>query len=99
MVREVELHLLEVNAFEVTSSHDTGGQGEGGAVLEKIEEVVLTGEDHGEIRFGVRLELAEGVELGEDLESQEAGLVYDEQRLELFTDEVNDAVADDTEEG
>lgn len=74
VVSEVVLHLIEVDAFEVASGHDPGGKGQRGAVLEKIEQVVLAGEDHGQKGFGVGLELAEGVQFGEHFEPQKAGL-------------------------
>ena len=99
MVSEVELHLLEVDTFEMASGHDTGGQREGGAILEEIEEIVLTSEDDGEIRFRVSVELAQGVEFFEGFEPEEAGLVDDEQGLEFLTDEFDNALADDAEEG
>ena len=76
------MHLLEVDTFEMASGNDPGGQREGGAILEEIEEIVLTSEDDGEI--GVSFELAQGVEFFEGFEPEEAGLVDDEQGLEFF---------------
>ena len=47
----------------------------------------MTCEDHREIGFGVGIELAQGVEFLEDLESEEVGLIDDEKRLELLSDQ------------
>src|ERR671919_302647 len=57
---EVELHLLEVDPFEMASGDDARSQRQRGAVLERIEKIILTGKDHGQMGFGVGLELAEG---------------------------------------
>lgn len=37
--------------------------------------------------LGVGFELAEGVQFGEDIESEKAGLIDDKERLEFFVNE------------
>ena len=48
--------------------------------------------------LGVGIELAEGVKFREDVESEEAGLVDDEQGLDFLVDELDDGVANDVGE-
>jgi hypothetical protein len=48
--------------------------------------------------FGVGLDLAEGMEFGEDIESKEACLIDDEQRLDFSLDQFVNALADDAED-
>jgi hypothetical protein len=74
LVGEVMLHLFEIDAVEVASGDDARGQGQRVAVLEEIEKIILAGRNEGQMRFGVGLELAEGMEFGEDMESKEACL-------------------------
>ena len=45
MVGEVVLHLIEVDAFQVASGHDAGRKRERGAVLQKINKIILAGQD------------------------------------------------------
>ena len=40
--------------------------------------------------LGVGIELAEGMQFGEDVESEQAGLIDDEERLDFLVDELND---------
>jgi hypothetical protein len=50
---------------------------------QEVGEVVLARQNDGEIRFGVSLELGEGVELGIDCDPREGGLVDHEHGLLL----------------
>jgi hypothetical protein len=85
VVVEVEFHLLAIDAFEVGAGHHPGREGQGGAVEEFIQEVALSGEDHGQEGFGVGLELGEGVEFQEDFQSQQRGLIDDQGDFLLFS--------------
>ena len=67
VVQQVVLHLIEVDTFEVASGYDAGGKRQGRAVLQKVEQIVLTGQDHGQIGLRVGLELADGVQFGEHI--------------------------------
>ncbi len=49
-----------------------------------IDEVVLSCQDDGEQRFGIHIELTDGMELGQDFQSHKRGLV-DDQNGDLFS--------------
>jgi hypothetical protein len=57
---EIELHLFEIDSFEMASGDDARGEQQRGAVLERIEEIVLTRKNHGQMGLGVGIELTEG---------------------------------------
>lgn len=77
---DVAGHVLELEPFHVAPSYDPGGKGPRRMEHEIVYEVVLPGKDHGHEGPGVHLELAQGMELGENLDPQKRGLVYDEDR-------------------
>jgi hypothetical protein len=100
MVVEIGVHLLSGDALEMAAGNDSRGEGDGGPVEEEIEEVVLPCEDDGEIGFGVAFELGEGVELGQNFNSQEGGFVDDEHRFLLAVAcELQDLAPDNAKEG
>ncbi len=100
MVVEIGVHFLSGDALEMAAGNDSRGEGNGGPVEEEIEEVVLPGEDDGKIGFGVALELGEGVELGQDFDSQEGSFVDDKHRFLLaVAGKLQDLTADDPQEG
>jgi len=100
MMVEIGIHFLSGDALEMAAGNDSRGEGDGGPVEEEIEEVVLPGEDDGKVRFGVAFELGEGVELGQDFDSQEGSFVDDEHRFLLaVAGKLQDLTADDAQEG
>jgi len=83
----------------MASGHDPGGERHGSAIPESIDEVVLSGQDHGEVRFGVSFELGQVVQFGKDVESHEGGLVDDEDGFDLFGQgQIEDFVSDGADE-
>jgi hypothetical protein len=80
---EVVAHVFELECLEVGAADDTGGEGTGGVVEETIDEGELTAEHDGHEGGGVEIELGEGVQLSEDIEAHEVGLV-DEKDGDLF---------------
>ena len=63
------MHLFEIDAFEMAFGDDARSQGQGGAILEQIDEIILARKDHGQMGLGVGIELAESMEFGKDIES------------------------------
>ena len=53
MVSEVVLHVLVTDSLQMATGDDTGGEGLRGPVGEIIDEEGLTGEDDGQIGFGI----------------------------------------------
>ena len=84
MVAEVVLHILAVDAFEMASGDDSGGEGLRGSVGELVDDTGLTCQDDGKVGFGVAIELGEDMKLCEDIETDEGCLVDDEDGLHLF---------------
>lgn len=66
--------------------------------LQQIDEIILAGQNHGQMGFGVTFELAKRMEFGKHLESEQASLIDDEQRLDFLVDELTDSMANDTGE-
>ena len=64
------MHLFDVDTFEMAFGDDARSQRQRRAILKQIDEIVLTGKDHGQMGLGVGIELAEGMEFGEDVESK-----------------------------
>ena len=64
MMLKVSLHPLEFGCLKMASRHDPGGQRLGRPVGEFVDQIVLTGQDHRQIRFGVFFELTDGVQFG-----------------------------------
>ncbi|MBM2806645.1 MAG: hypothetical protein HW419_4538 [Deltaproteobacteria bacterium] len=98
MVGEIKLHLFEIDSFEMAFCHDARSERQGGAVLKQIDEIILARKNHGQMRFGVDIELAEGMQFGEDIEPQKTGLIDDEERLDFLVCEHDDGVANDARE-
>ena len=69
VMEEIGLHLLSRDALEVTAGQDKGSQGMGSAENELIDQRTLSGQDDGQVGFGVLVELGEGVELRKDFQS------------------------------
>jgi len=84
VVAQVVVHGFLVDAFEVAFGHDAAGQRQPGSIAQVLDEIGLSGENQGEVGFGVVLELRQGVELGEDLEAKQRGLVDDEHGFDLL---------------
>jgi len=85
MMSQIVFHFLTGDAFQVTAGQDTGSQGMGSAKNELIHQGTLTGQDDGEVGFGVLVELGEGVEFGKDFQSQERGLINNQDGFSFFT--------------
>ena len=68
MVVEVAVHVLSCDTLEVAAGNDSRCQGDGSPVEQEIDQIVLAGQDDGQVRFGVALELGEGMELGIDFD-------------------------------
>ena len=95
---EVKLHLFEIDSFEMTSGDDARGQWQRGTVLERIEEIILAGQNHGQMRFGVGFELTQGMEFSEDVETEQASLIDDDERLDFLVDEFKGRMANEPSE-
>ena len=48
---QIVCHLLPVDSLQVCLGHDPGSQGKRRAVLQGVEEIILPGEDHGQMWF------------------------------------------------
>lgn len=94
MMFEIAGHIFEFETVQIRSSYDAGGQGLGGLVHELVKEVVLAGQDHRQDRFGIEVELGEGLEFGEDFESHQVGLVDDQDGGHFLESDVEEDVAD-----
>ena len=84
MVSQVVGHFLPGDALEMAAGDDPGSQGPGGAEDQLIDQGALTGQDDGQVGFGILIELGEEVEFGQDLQTQEGGLIDDQNRLDFF---------------
>ena len=68
---EIILHSVKVGALQVTSGHNPGSQRLRGAIGQFVDEVVLTGQDDGQVGFGVFFKLADGMQFSKDLQTQQ----------------------------
>ena len=84
MVSEVVLHVLVTNSLQVAAGYDTRGKGQRGTVGEFIDEEGLTGEDDGQIGFGISFKLGEGMKFLKDIETEQGGLIDEQSHLHLF---------------
>ena len=84
VVSQVVGHLLAVYALEMGPGDDSGSQGLGSAEDELIDQGTLTGQDDGQVGFGILVELGEEMEFGEDLQTEERGLIDDQNRFDFF---------------
>ena len=84
MVSEILFHFLTRDPFEMKAGQDAGSQRMGSAEDELIDQGTLTGQDDGEIRFGVLVELGQSVEFGKDLQTQEGGLINNQDGFYFF---------------
>ena len=81
---QISFHFLAGDAFEMTTGQDAGSQGMGSAEDELIDQGALTGQNDRKIRFGILIELSEGVKLGKDLQPQERGLIDNQDGFYFF---------------
>ncbi len=96
MVGEILFHFPTGDAFEMKAGQDAGSQRMGSAEDELIDQGALPGQDDGEIGFGVLIELGQGVEFGEDLQTQEGSLIDNQDGFYFFAFiEVTDFLLDD----
>ena len=78
----------------MASSDDSRGHGLGGVIFELIKQIVLPGEDDCEQGFGIELKLSDGLDLGQNVITEETGLIDDEDRHLLALRDLNDLRAD-----
>ena len=81
---QISFHFLAGDAFEMTTGQDAGSQGMGSAEDELIDQGALTGQNDRKIRFGILIELGEGVKFGKDLQPQERGLIDNQDGFYFF---------------
>jgi hypothetical protein len=77
-------HLPPINTLEMRPGDDSGSQGPGGAEEHLIDEGALAGQDDRQIGFGILIELSEEMEFSEDLQTEEGGLIDDQDRFNGF---------------
>ena len=82
---QILTHRLPGDRRQMTSGNNAGSQWDGSAVEQVFGQVILAGQHHGQPRFGVGLELGDGMQFGKDIEAQQLGLIDNQQGLLLFT--------------
>lgn len=75
---EVVGHVLALEGLHVAAADDAGCEGPGGVEEELVDQADLAREDYGDERAGIEVGLGDGVELVEDVEAEEMGLVDEE---------------------
>ena len=85
MVDQVSLHPFPIDALQMTSGHDAGGERRRTRIFHFIDEAGLACQYHGQYRPGILFELAEGMQFGENLQSQQRSFVYDQDRSDLLS--------------
>lgn len=92
---QIAAHIIEVEPFEVAFGDNPRCQGRGMSERELVDDGGLSDEDERQIGFGILFELDEGMQFGKDFQSQQGGLVDDQNGFEFFSgDEVFDFRAD-----
>lgn len=72
---DVAGHVFVFESFEVAFTDDTRRQWPGGMKHQIVHKIILPGQDDGQQRLGIHVELTEGVELGKDFQPQKRGFV------------------------
>lgn len=88
MVGEVVGHMIGLEDLHVALADDSGGKGSRGMEQEFVDKGDLAGEDDGHKGSGVEFGLGDGVELVENVESEEMSLVDEEHGDLLSGDDV-----------
>ena len=83
VVGEVVGHVLALEGLHVAPADDAGREGLGGVKEELVDEGDLAREDYGDESSGIEVGLRDSVELIENVEAEEMGLV-DEEDGDLF---------------
>ena len=83
VMRDVSGHVVALECLHVTSAHHAGGKGSRGVKEQLVDKSALAAEDDGHERACVVVQLGQCVQLGEDIQAQQVGLV-DEQDGDLF---------------
>jgi hypothetical protein len=71
MMVQILTHRLPGDRRQMTSGNNAGSQWDGSAVEQVFGQVILAGQHHGQPRFGVGLELGDGMQFGKDIEAQQ----------------------------